>query len=168
MKANYPELVCSKPGFTCFAIHHRITEPTYVPARHPHLGVHNDRTIESNHFDFLAIRSRRRVADHILPPGVLDVLFQFHTERTVIPEAIDPAVNARRLKDEPGVGAEFGELRHVDLGHKKPLCFPAIGLRREAVEKAVSHRVKSQFYQCNEFRRTSDTSNGFSVRPKCQ
>ena len=100
-----------------------------MPARDPHFRVHDDRAVESDHFDFLAVRSGRRIADHVLPPGVFDIFFEFDAERAVIPEAVDAAVDARRLEDEPGVRTEFGELRHVNFGHVK-VSGPAIGLRR--------------------------------------
>ena len=90
-----------------------------VPARYPDLRVHDDRAVEADHADLLAVRARRRVADHVLPPGVLDVPLQLDAERAVVPEAVDAAVDFAGLEDEPHVLAELGELGHVDPGRHR-------------------------------------------------
>jgi len=64
----------------------------------------------------LAVRARRGVADHVLPPGVLDVFLEFDAERAVVPEAVDAAVDLARLEDEPAPTAQGDELFHVQLG----------------------------------------------------
>ena len=59
------------------------------------------RAIDADHLDFLPVRSGRRVADHVVPPGVLDVLLEFDAERAVVPEAVDAAVDFARRKMNP-------------------------------------------------------------------
>ena len=93
-----------------------------MPARDPDFRIHDDRAIEPDHFDFLAVRTGGWVADHVLPPGVLDVLLEFDSQGAVVPEAVDATVDGGRLEDEAGVRKELGEFRHVDLGHH---CAPA-------------------------------------------
>src|SRR5689334_10449749 len=88
-----------------------------MPTRHPHLRIHDDGAIEPDHRDFLPIRSRRRVAHHVLPPCFLDVALQFDAEWAVVPETVDSAVNFARLEDEPTPSAQGHELFHV---HCKP------------------------------------------------
>src|SRR6516165_5581795 len=55
------------------AIYHRVGESPDMPARFPYFRIHDQRAIDSDHANFLAIRPRRRIAHHILPPGLLDV-----------------------------------------------------------------------------------------------
>src|SRR5207302_5912538 len=88
---------------------------------YPNILIHNNRAVEADHADFLAVRAGRRFADHVLPPGVLDVLLQLDAEGAVVPEAVDAAVDFARLEDEAGVLAELGELGHVNpRRHCKP------------------------------------------------
>jgi hypothetical protein len=51
-------------------------------------------------------------ANHVAPPHLLDVPFQLYTERTVVPEPADPAVDLARLKDEPAPFAQGNDLLH--------------------------------------------------------
>src|SRR5437016_13719005 len=84
-----------------------------MPTRFPDARIHDDRTVDPRHLDLLPIRSGRRIHDHILPPGVLDVLLEQNTQRPVIPEAIDPTVDLARLKDKSLPPAQRHELFHV-------------------------------------------------------
>src|SRR5205823_4578628 len=88
------------------ATHHRVLKTTHMSARFPDLGIHDDRAIHADHADFLAIGSRRRVADHVLPPDFLDVALQFNPERTVVPESVDAAINLAGLEDESPAAAQ--------------------------------------------------------------
>src|SRR5207249_4313730 len=90
--------------------------------------IHDQRAVHADHVDFLAVRAGRGVADHVVPPGVLDVLLEFDAERAVVPEAVDAAVDQARRVDEAGVAAEGGKLFHVD-GHKRLSCIAASGYR---------------------------------------
>ena len=88
-----------------------------MPARLPHLRVHDDRAVDADHADFLPVRPRRRIAHHVLPPGVLDVLLQLDAERAVVPEAVDAAVDLARLEDEAAPAAQGDEFFHVHARH---------------------------------------------------
>src|SRR5262249_36521425 len=101
---------------------HRIRESPYVPARFPHLRVHDDRAIHAYHGDFLSVGSGRRIADHVVPPGLLDVVFQLDAERAVVPEAVDAAVDFARLKDEPLAPAQGDQFFHVHPTNSKGYC----------------------------------------------
>ena len=50
------------------------------------------------------------------PPGVLDVALQLGAERAVIPEAVEAAVDFRRLENEPAPLAERNDLFHQLTG----------------------------------------------------
>src|SRR6266852_4724315 len=97
-------------SLTRAAVYHEICEPPDVPARLPHLRIHNDRAIHPHHLNFLPLRPRRRIAHHVLPPRVLDVLLQLDAERAVVPEAVDAAIDFARLKDEPAAATKGDEL----------------------------------------------------------
>src|SRR5262245_51751045 len=86
-----------------------------MPARFPYLRVHDDRAIHAHHLNLFAVWARRRVADHVVPPGVLNVLFQLDAERAVVPEAVDAAVDFARLKDEAAAFAQGDEFVHVHV-----------------------------------------------------
>ena len=141
-------MVCTESLFGVFIIHHRIGEPADVAACYPHFWVHDDAAIEADHADFLAVGAGGRVADHVRPPGVFDVLLQLDAERAVVPEPVDAAVDFRRLEDEPAVLAKFGELRHVDLGHEQnPLrsCWPWSGQLFGTIHNAA-RLASAKFY----------------------
>ena len=86
------QLVCTKALLGDFAIHHRVGEPAHVAGRFPNLRVHDDGGFQAD--DIIA------AADHVIPPSVADVFFQLDAQRAVIPEAVDAAVDFRRLKNE--------------------------------------------------------------------
>ena len=75
------------------AINHRVTESAHVAGCFPHLGVHDDGAVEAHNVDGLAVRSDQFALHNVLPPCVLEVALQFRAERSVIPEAIDAAVD---------------------------------------------------------------------------
>src|SRR6185312_15856653 len=69
-----------------------------------HHRVHEDRAVDAD--DVLAI------AHHRLPPRVLDVALELDAERTVIPGAVEPAVELRRLKEKAAPARERDQLVH--------------------------------------------------------
>ena len=44
--------------------------------------------------------------DHIVPPGPLDIAFEFHPQRAIVPKTIEPAVDLARLKQESAPATE--------------------------------------------------------------
>jgi hypothetical protein len=90
------------------AVDHRVGEVGDVARRAPDHRVHQDRRVEAD--DVLA------VAHHRLPPGVFDVALELDAQWTVIPGAVDAAVELRRLKDEPGALGHRDQLLHQLFG----------------------------------------------------
>src|SRR5581483_3645448 len=66
--------------------------------------MHDDGGFESHH---VVAQSR-----HGAPPAFLDVALEFGSQRTVIPETIQAAVNFRRLENEPAPLRERDDLLH--------------------------------------------------------
>src|SRR5437660_4016171 len=99
------DLIRAEPFLAQEAIHHRITERAGMAARFPNLWMHDDRRFQPNHV--IAILR------HAAPPIILDVALELRTERTVIPKAIDPAVNFGRLEDQSAALAEGDNLLHA-------------------------------------------------------
>ena len=64
----------------------------------------NDRTIESDHVVAFA--------HHHAPPVILEVALQLDAERTVIPDAIEPAVDLAGLENEAAPFAQADDLLH--------------------------------------------------------
>src|SRR5262249_30126475 len=126
-------MIRAESRLTSFAIHHRISEATNVPARFPYFRIHNDRTIHPHHRNFLAVRPRRRVADHVLPPGVLDVFLQLDAERAIAQEAVDAAVDFARLEDESLPAAQGDEFVHVHQKLQWPVASDQWPVTREEI-----------------------------------
>ena len=83
----------------------------------PDLGVHDDRAVEARHFvgrggpgrlDLLVMSE-----DHVAPPGLADIAFQFDAEGTVVPESLNAAVDFARLKQETSPFAQRNQFVHV-------------------------------------------------------
>ena len=67
----------------------------------PDFRVHNNGRVHGNDLDGPTVRTGGRTADHVLPPGFLEVALQFGAQRAIVPEAINAAVQFGRLKDKP-------------------------------------------------------------------
>ena len=69
------------------AIHQRIGKSAQMSGGYPCLGIHQDRAVYA---DVVRI-----LHDEFLPPGFLYIVFQFHSQRAVIPGIGKTAVNFR-------------------------------------------------------------------------
>jgi hypothetical protein len=72
---------------------HRVVEAADVAGRLPDPRMADDRAVEPDDLDLFAVRPRRRVPDHRLPPVVAEVVLQLDAERPVVPEPVDAAVD---------------------------------------------------------------------------
>ena len=142
------------------AIDHRVAEAGHVAAGLPDLGIHDQRTIDPHHVDFLAVGSQGRIADHVLPPALLHVLLELDAEGTIVPEAVDAAVDFTRLKDETTSAAQGHQLLHVHASPRRANPFHkyceirVLAFRGVVLSKATSGEVGQQFAH-----RLSDVDN---------
>ena len=51
--------------------------------------------------------------NHVPPPNILDVAFQFDTQRSVVPKTVDATVDGAGLKKEPSSLAERHDFFHL-------------------------------------------------------
>ena len=79
------QLVGPEPRLAGLAVDQGIGEAGHMPARLPDPRMHEDGGIEA--LDVVA------GMDHGPPPAILDVLLEFHAERTVVPHGPEPAVD---------------------------------------------------------------------------
>ncbi len=86
------------------AVHQGIRKTAQVPGRHPRLRIHEDRGVQP---DVIGIFLHK-----LLPPRALDVVFQFHAERTVIPRVGKPAVYFRSGENKAPRLAQRNDLVH--------------------------------------------------------
>ena len=97
----------------------------------PHTRVHNNRAIQADH----VIAG----ANHVVPPGVFDVAFEFDAERAVIPKSADTAIDFARRKDESSALAQRHQLFHIKRTHNRwyPLQKP-MGLKADLCEPVAT------------------------------
>ncbi len=124
------DLVVSVAFLALPAIDHEIVEQIVVAGTLPDLRMHDDRAIEADHL--VGPRCPRQggqivmAGDHVSPPGVLEVAFQFDAERAVVPEAVEATVDFARLEDEAPTFAQGDQLVHV-LRHRAKLLLASVG-----------------------------------------
>ena len=116
----FPKVIRTKARIAELAIHHRIIEPLNMPRRFPRLGVLNDRRVEADDGQRLAVRHFRGpdgwALDQLFPPVVADVVFELGAQRAVVPEPVDPAIDLGRGIDEPAPFGQGDDLVH-GFGH---------------------------------------------------
>ncbi len=98
------QLVRAEAGLAGFAVHQRIIEAAHVAAGHPDFPVHQDRAVQSG--VVLAF------LHELLPPGLFDVVLEFHTQRAVVPGVRQSAVDLGSGKDKSPVLAKRHQFIH--------------------------------------------------------
>ena len=98
------EVVCTVSRLTAFAVHERIGKSAYVSRSYPDVGVHK----------YSAVKSRVEgvFLYEFFPPSTLDIVFEFYTERTVVPSVSKTAVDFAAGKDETSALAKSNEFIH--------------------------------------------------------
>src|SRR5262245_43714387 len=90
--------------FRLAAVDHKIVEEVIVPRTFPYLRMHDDSRIESHHFERQRRAGRRgeiiMSGHHVAPPCFLNVAFELDAQRSIVPEAVQAAVDLARLKDK--------------------------------------------------------------------
>src|SRR5205823_543573 len=85
-------VVGAEPVLTLLAVDQGVGEPREVPRCLPDFGMHQDGRVES--LDVFPLVHQRT------PPALLDVLLQLDTERAVVPDGPEAAVDLGRLEHE--------------------------------------------------------------------
>ncbi len=121
-RQGLPQLISPNKVTAAGTLAHRIGKTRKMPARLPHLGIHDDRTIHADHLVLAPLRPDGRVAHHVEPPGVLDVALQLGPQRPVVPEAADAAVDLAAAEYKPPPPAKGDDLLHrlCVFFHAKP------------------------------------------------
>ncbi len=104
------DLVGTETAFAGFAIDHGVGESGFVAAGFPNGAAHENGAIHSD--DIVP------VLGHRFPPIFLQVTFQCHAEGTVVPGAIQPAVDFGRWKDKAPAFAESDNFFHTVIRHR--------------------------------------------------
>src|SRR5437763_10709951 len=99
-------MVGTKAGLAGLAIDHRVVESGDVPAGYPSLRMLDNRGVDADDLQWRAVGARRGGDDHVVPPGVAEVVLEQDAQRAVVPEAVDPAVDLRGGVDEAAALAE--------------------------------------------------------------
>ena len=101
------QLVRTVTAAAHLAIHQRIGKAAEMSGCNPCLRIHNNRAVQSDViFTFLY---------KLFPPCALDIVFEFHTERTVVPGIGKPAVNFGAGENKTAVFAQRHDFVHCLL-----------------------------------------------------
>ena len=100
----FHEIIRAVTGFTALTIHQGIGETAKVTRSLPSTRIHQDCTIHA--------RVVRVFLNEFFPPSFLDVVFQLHAQRTVVPRVRKPAVDFAAGENEASVLAKGNEFFH--------------------------------------------------------
>ena len=103
------QLIGAEARLAGLAVHQRIVEAAHMAGGHPHLAVHQDARVQTH--IVLAF------LDELLPPGALDVVFEFHAQRAVVPGVGQAAVNFGAGINKAARLAQRDQLVHGQVAH---------------------------------------------------
>ena len=86
------DLVGAEALLALLTVHQGVGEAAHMAGGHPHLGVHQDGGVQAHVIGVLL--------DKLLPPGLLHIVFQLHTQRAVVPGVGQAAVDLRAGEDK--------------------------------------------------------------------
>ena len=98
------ELVGAEALLTLLTVHQRIGEAAQMAGSHPGLGIHQDGGIQAHVIGVLL--------NELLPPGLLDVVLQLHTQRAVVPGVGQAAVDLAAGEDKAAALTQGNDLFH--------------------------------------------------------
>ena len=107
------DVVGPKSPLALAAIDHHVMKEVEVTAGLPDVGVHDNGGFDADHVI--------PAADHVVPPGLTEVAFEFSSEWAVVPESVDPAIYFTALENEPTSPTKSDDTIHQItrwLGHK--------------------------------------------------
>ena len=102
------QLVRAVTGLAVLTVHQRVGEAADMAGRHPDLRVHQQRRVDADVVPALL--------DKLLPPGALDIVFELHAERAVVPGVGEPAVDLAATVHKASPLAEADDFIHRFLG----------------------------------------------------
>ena len=114
------ELVGAEALVALLAVHQRIGEAAQMAGGHPGLGVHQDGGVQTHIVGVLL--------HELLPPRLLDVVLQLHTQGAVVPGVGEAAVDLAAGEDEATALAQGNELVHglFSVVHNKTSFLPRL------------------------------------------
>ena len=115
-RAEDREVVVAVALLALPAVDQRIVESADMARGDPDLRVHDDRGVDADDVEGVAIGTDQLALDHIVPPRVLQVPLERCAHRAVIPEAVDAAVDLGGLEDESAAAAEGDDVVHLLRG----------------------------------------------------
>ena len=117
------ELVGAETLLTLLTVHQRIGEAAQMAGGHPGLGVHQDGGVQTHVIGVLL--------DELLPPSLLHVVLQLHTQGSVVPGVSQAAVDLAAGEDEAAALTQSNDLFHglFAVFHGDTLLFNLIWLR---------------------------------------
>ena len=101
-------LVGAETLLALLAVHQRIAEAAQMAGSDPGLGIHQNRAVLTHVVGVLL--------DELLPPGLLHVVLQLHTQRAVVPGVGQAAVDLAAGKDKAAVFAQCDDFVHRLFG----------------------------------------------------
>ena len=111
----FDQFVGTEPGLTGFAVHQGVVEATHMAAGNPDFPIHQNRTVQTG--VVLAFLYK------FLPPGLFNVILEFHTQGAVVPGVGQSAVDLGSGKDKSAVFAQGNQLVHREFSHDQ---FPPV------------------------------------------
>ena len=133
------EVIGAKAVLADLAIDHDVVKSIDVSRGLPDHRMHDDRRVEGH--DVVA------QLDGVAPPGAFDVLLEHGSQRSIIPEAVDAAVDLAGLKDEAAPFRKRGNLFHRHAARRcgglhwgARFCARPANPRRNAV-RAIRRRL---------------------------
>ena len=111
------QLICTKTLMAFFTIHQRIRKTGKMTGGNPSLRIHQNRTIDSH--IILGLLHK------LLPPGLLDIVLQFHAQIPIVPGIRQPAINLRTgIYKSSRLCQGNNRVHRIILCHISPLLLP--------------------------------------------
>ena len=98
------DLVGAEALLALLTVHQGVREAAHMAGGHPHLGIHQDGGVQTHVIGVLL--------DKLLPPCLLHIVFQFHTQRTVVPGVGQAAIDLRAGEDKSPSLAQSDDFFH--------------------------------------------------------
>ena len=104
----FDKFISSVAGFAGFAVHKRVGESADMAGSYPNLGVHKDRGVKTYVIGAFL--------NECFPPSAFYVVFEFNTERAVVPGVGKTAVNFRTCVNKAAAFAKCDDFFHCFFG----------------------------------------------------